>query len=353
MLFTFPLKTIVTSIVVATMAAASAQATDFKRPPASVPTVHAQSPDNSAPVIRVQSGDAVFRVNALEEQVRRLNGKVEELTFQLLQMQEDLRRMQQDNELRFQELEERRGSLEDDANKDVAKVGDSRLGKSETSGNKNLDVKPETKSLAPEADTSVLDSGTQTAVNDQTRLSSKRNEKPKTLGTLTFDSNGNVIDAGRPFSGSPNEKLPGVFSDGVDGGVEAAEFGPTPNAVFEAGKIAIQNRRYRRAEQAMRAFMKAWPKDPKEAQARFYLAQALFWQRDYLKAANTHLDTHNAFPDAPTAPENLLGLGLSLAGLNQREVACVTYSEVLKQYPEAIERLADQVEAEQAAAKCS
>ncbi|MEM1317576.1 MAG: tetratricopeptide repeat protein, partial [Pseudomonadota bacterium] len=66
-----------------------------------------------------------------------------------------------------------------------------------------------------------------------------------------------------------------------------------------------------------------------------------------------HLKAHNEFPQAPTAADNLLGLGLSLAGLNQREVACATYAEVLKQYPDARGRLGERVKDEQAAAKCS
>ncbi|MFD0917354.1 tol-pal system protein YbgF [Pseudahrensia aquimaris] len=334
-----------TTLPLVALFCAPSQATDFKRPAMPLGQVAAQPP-----VILAQSGDAVFRVNELEEQVRGLNGKVEELTFQLLQLQEELRRMQQDNELRFQELEERRGDAGSSTDKDVAQSGDDSLGKSETSAAQSTDVKPE-----EPASTQPQDTNQNIAIAPQTSDAPpvKQDEAPKTLGTLTFDDNGNVIDAGRPEHSSPGEKLPGVFSDGVDGGVEAAEFGPTPNAVFEAGTIALKNKRYKRAEQAMRAFVKAWPKDPKEGEALYTLAQALFWQRQYLEAANTHLDTHNAYPDASTAPENLLGLGLALAGLNQREVACVTYSEVLKQYPEAVNRLADRVQAEQAAAKCS
>ncbi len=46
-----------------------------------------------------------MRVQQLEEQLRQLNGRVEEMSFQLLQMQEQLRKAQEDNEFRFQELE--------------------------------------------------------------------------------------------------------------------------------------------------------------------------------------------------------------------------------------------------------
>ena len=59
-----------------------------------------------------------------------------------------------------------------------------------------------------------------------------------------------------------------------------------------------------------------------------------------------------SIPKPPTAADNLLGLGLSLAGLNQREVACATYAEVLKQYPDATRRLGERIKDEQAAARC-
>ena len=44
-------------------------------------------------------------VTGLEEQLRQMNGKIEELNFQVLQMQEQIRKQQEDNEFRFQQLE--------------------------------------------------------------------------------------------------------------------------------------------------------------------------------------------------------------------------------------------------------
>ena len=52
------------------------------------------------------------RILQLEEQLRQLNGRIEELNFQMLQMQETLRRQQEDNEFRLQQLEEeQQGSI--------------------------------------------------------------------------------------------------------------------------------------------------------------------------------------------------------------------------------------------------
>jgi TolA-binding protein len=58
--------------------------------------------NDAPPVLMAQAGDP--RVSQLEEQIRQLTGKIEELNFQILQMQEQMRKVQEDNEFRFQEL---------------------------------------------------------------------------------------------------------------------------------------------------------------------------------------------------------------------------------------------------------
>ena len=60
-------------------------------------------------VILAQSNDAV-RNQQLQEEIRQLNGRIEEMSYQLLQMQEQLRKTQEDNEFRFQELEKKKRS---------------------------------------------------------------------------------------------------------------------------------------------------------------------------------------------------------------------------------------------------
>lgn len=63
------------------------------------------NPSPPLPIIQVQAADPSVRISQLEEQVRQLTGRLEELGFQMLQMQEQMRQMQQDNEFRFNDLE--------------------------------------------------------------------------------------------------------------------------------------------------------------------------------------------------------------------------------------------------------
>lgn len=290
-------------------------------------------PGNIPSISQLAQSEDSFRVIELEEQVRQLNGKVEELNFLLLQLQEKIRQMEEETEMRLQEIEDKRSDLtvEDES---VAKLGikePERLGKPDTSG-----------AASPPDDNNTASSAVAPPV--------KQADEPRALGTLIFDDDGNVVDS--DASDQTLSGLPGIFSDGTDGGVEAAQFGSTPGEVLAAGIGDLKVRQFKRAQQALSAFLKAWPNDPDVGKAKFYLGEAYFWQKEYYRAADSHLDAHNNYPESETAPDNLLALGLALAGLNQREVACATYAEVLKQYPEAEPRLGGRVRDEQAATKC-
>ena len=308
-----------------------------------------------------QSAD--FRVDQLQEEVRRLNGRVEELSFQLLQMEERMRKMQEDNEFRFQELEDRADGEGAAGGGASGTEGSDRLEKS-SGANDAPSPRFET---GPNVDTDLVTgprpgAGTAAAtpppVPGNARAS--RGAPPKRLGTLTFDNDGNLVADAAPQGGPrlDEEPLPrpgeagSPFRTADEATDAAAEYGPTPNAVFAAAKTFYEERDFGQAEKAFRAHLAAWPKDSRGPAARYYLGQSLFWQKQYYDAASVLLDTHNAHPQARTAPDTLLALGLSLAGLDQREVACATYAEVLKRYPSAAGRLGPRVRAEQEAARC-
>ncbi len=297
-------------------------------------------PSTNSNIQLVQSSDQSFRINEMENTIRQLNGRVEELNFLLLQLQEKLRKMEQDNESRFQEIEEKQSELSDSST-EVAKVddqGDNSLGKPDPSGEINsTDGKTEIEVANKEPDLAPASN-------------SQKGSLPRALGTLTFDNQGNVVET-QP-NGPLQLNIPkGVFDD-ASTGVEAAEFGATPAEVYQAGFKSYENRNYPLSETIFKAMITAWPKDPRSGEARYYLAESLFWQKKYYQAADLHLDTHRDFPEADTAADNLLGLGLALAGLNQREVACATYAEVLQQYPDSAARLEKRVKDEQASTKC-
>jgi tol-pal system protein YbgF len=296
---------------------------------------------DDAPVLMAQSAaDNAVRNNQLQEQVRRLNGKVEELTFQLLQLQEQIRKMQEDNEFRFQELEDKRSDAGGAAKKnDTAssqKNGAPRLGKT-----------PPSEDL-PSGNSSGGNSGTD-AIKETGRI---LGAAPRSLGTLKFDADGNVIDSavGKPLDlTSPRDPALNKFNDD-GGGVEISNL--QPGILLARGRDFYDAGDYRLAERTLRSLVKTYPEGNSRAEAQYWLGRSLFSRGEFHAAATMFLDSHNAYPDAKLAPETLLQLGLSMAGLNHREIACATYAEVLKQYPGANDAVKTQVAIERKSAGC-
>jgi len=264
-------------------------------PPAAI----SQNETPQAPLVLAQSGDPVYRIGQLEEQIRGLNGRIEELGFQLLQMQEQMRQMQQDNEFRFQELE-KTGSQRGDAGPSVSQ---------------------------PDIEQS-------TAAVDQTEQGT--GAPAQDLGTIRFDGKGDLI---------------GGIIEPMDGGADTASL-TSPDDIYQAGYNHMLAGDYALAEQVFQDYVANHPDGAQASDAMFWLGEAQYSQGRYQESAKTFLDAHKQYPRADKGADTLLKLGMSLAKLDNRETACATLREVLIRYPGASAAVRAKVAEEQQLASC-
>ena len=257
----------------------------------------------------------------LEEEVRLLNGKVEELTFQILQMQEQVRKLQEDNEFRFQELEKSKqgkAAPKADAQTDTAAAPD--------------------KPADPGSIRKITTENAGTSDNvAETINGADPNLAPKDLGTVKFDANGNPI-----------------ASAAIEPGAVAAipQAGDNPAELYKASYEHILSGEYADAEAGFRQHVDNYPADPQAADARYWLGESLIGQERYRDAAEVLLKAQKEFPKSKKAPDMLLKLGVSLAALDNKDVACATFSQISKKYPKSAPALMERVSAEQAKAGC-
>ncbi|MEX0406258.1 tol-pal system protein YbgF [Aquibium sp. LZ166] len=284
-----------------------------------------RQPDEAPRVQLAQAGDP--RVVQLEEQIRQLNGKIEELNFLLLQTQDQIRKMQEDNEFRLQQLEEKQGAVRANPSQDTARDG---LGGTDT--------------LAGASEGS-------TATAQQT------GELPKTLGTITFDADGKPIggaaDAGEEdtaFAEDAGRVASGSSTDGTQ--VAALPATDSPDELYRNAYNFILSGDYATAEAGFREHIERFPNDPKAADANYWLGEALLGMQEYRQAAEVFLAANQSYPNSGKSPDMLLKLGVSLAALNQRDVACATYAEIGNRYRDLSAALKERVKAEQALAGC-
>jgi len=304
-----------------------------------LPSWMTQKSDAEAPVAQVQYAQAADpRVSKLEEQVRDLTGKIEELNFQILQMQEQMRKVQEDNEFRFEELEKNKRS-DAGGRQDRAVASTSRGSKVEASGDASS-----TASISTPAASGKTARADSTAIEPQGG-SKERGIPPRSLGTIKFDPNGNVIGETMDTPAAPNS---GNGSLVPKGGNDIASLPETdnPQELYQLAYQYILSGDYRAAETAFREHINRFPTDPMTADARFWLGESLYAQERYPEAASVFIDTQRDFPQSKRGAENMLKLGMTLSKMKDHDVACATLAQVPTRYPNAppavLERVTDE-----------
>lgn len=311
-----------------------------------------------------QASDAAFRVNQLEEQIRLLNGQVEELNFQILQMQETLRRMQEDNEYRFQDLEEKSGALGTGANRLGKLQPPERHNDAQPSGGDEIANVIDSQSATNDADATPKITADGVEIYDGSNdVAGSTGLEPGNLGSITFDADGNIIDTnvGAPIDltsrvGQAGIRQPGTQSNtqtGIPGELASLSLPDDPDQLYQLGYGYIQAGEYGQAEQAFGAFAERFPDNERLPEARFWQGESHYAQGNYEQAARIFLDTHRNYPESRLGPQTLLKLAASLAGMDQRELACATYGEVPIKYPQMTNAVRANLESGQRAARCT
>ncbi|MCZ7909336.1 tol-pal system protein YbgF [Agrobacterium leguminum] len=296
------------------------------------------------PVVRVQANEA-YRVQQLEEQIRQLNGRIEEMSFQLLQMQETIRKAQEDNEFRFQELESGnaggKGASPTAAPKKKAEASPVNPASPPTDDVATIIETP------PEGGASVSPSAPSAAPTGA--------PGETTLGSIELDSKGMPV-GGTLNQGTNNSSanLPGVSTGNSQRKTDPVNTAALTSEgdIYQAAYGHVLSGDYKLAEQGFQQYLQGYPKGTKAADASFWLGEAQYSQGKFNEAAKTFLNGHQAYGKSPKAPEMLMKLGMSLAALDNTETACATLREVPKRYPNASKTVLSKVASEQKRLSC-
>jgi tol-pal system protein YbgF len=293
------------------------------------PAPLSQQQDDPQQPIMVQSSDSEVRLQQLEDQMRQLNGRVEEMSYQLLQMQETIRKAQADNEIRFQMLEKKSGTA----------------GSAPTSGGTIKKSEADTPPAAGQSDDVAKAIETPQGA-DATRQPQGNGlgQPPSQLGSIQFDQNG------QPVGGSANTNDIGSAPPPAapDRTASLGNEGDTYKAAY--GHVLSGD--YAVAEKEFRQYIGSYPDSAHSSDANFWLGEALYSQGKYNDAATTFVNAYKKYGTSEKAPEMLLKLGMSLAALDNKDTACATLHEVTKKYPKASKPVVTKVASEEKRLAC-
>ena len=132
-------------------------------------------------------------------------------------------------------------------------------------------------------------------------------------------------------------QLPAGSQSAAAGTAGAAENLPngTPQQQYDAAFKLTREANYPEAEKAWRAFIQRYPKDPLAGNAQYWLGQTYYVRKDYANAAAVFAEGYQKYPKGGKAANNLLELGLSLGQLGRKADACHAFARLDRDFPNA------------------
>jgi tol-pal system protein YbgF len=256
------------------------------------------------------------RLSAIEDQMRQLNGRIEELGFQAKQLSDRMEKMQQDMEFRLSALERGQGGGVAPMPGIAAVPGAADSSPPGTDGGFAASPPPS----GPATGGPALGA------------------PPRPLGTV----DPNAVAAVPP---------PAAAAAGDD--IPTTVIGGTPKEQYEQSRAKILQKDYSGAASGLEAFLKAYPDDPLAGAAQYWLGESHYAQGHFDAAAAAFLTGLKKYPKSSKAPDSMLKLGMTLNEMGQKKESCATLAEIPNRYPQASLAIKQRAQKERERAGCA
>ena len=232
------------------------------------------------------------RLSTLEEELRTINGQVEQLGFAIRRLDQNNQRLQMDYDQRLTKLESNVNSLTTEAATRAAQ--------------------PVPSASAPEG----------------------------SLGGLKTQRDGRV-------TGAVNAPVAPVLPDAP------AEATMTPQEQYENAFGLLRQAKYDEAEKAFKDFIDNNPKDKLLDNAKYWHAETLYVRGRFAESSAGFADAYQQNTQGTKAPDSLLKLSMSLAALNKTPEACTALAQLKLKYPNASVTVKNRANEQRAKLKCA
>lgn len=222
------------------------------------------------------------RLSALEDELRAMNGQVEQLSYAIRRLDQNMQRMQSDYDARLAKLESAPVPAQQSA--------------------------PDARSAAP--------SGRQ-----QQGALQQNGTTEGTLGALK-QRDGQVTGA---INAPQAPSLPEVSPTDM----------MTSQELYEDAFGKLRQADYEGAEKGFQQFIDTYPKDHMIENAKYWHAESLYVRGKFSDAAMGFADAFQQNPQGGKAPDSLLKLAMSLGAMNKNPDACTALAELKAKYPNA------------------
>ncbi|MBN8828518.1 MAG: tol-pal system protein YbgF [Sphingobacteriia bacterium] len=253
------------------------------------------SKKSNASGLNTDAADLESRVMMIEEQMRDLNGKVEEVQFYNKQLSDRVDILNKDIDFRFEQIEK----------------------------GKKLASTPSSESAKDDLTTESTTSKTITATNDQEAFDKKIGEtkynKEKPLNQQLKDSEA--------------KKGKGISSEAIETG--SIESDNEKKKSYDEAINLIKKSELDKAAKVLETFIGKYGDDPLVGNAYYWYGEVFYVKKQYQEAAIQYLKGYKQFPKGKRAPDTLLKLSMSLGQLKKLKEACSTIDKLYDRFPDA------------------
>jgi tol-pal system protein YbgF len=127
----------------------------------------------------------------------------------------------------------------------------------------------------------------------------------------------------------------------------------SPQAQYDSAMELLRAGDYGGAENGLQLFLDLNPDHPLASNAAYWLAETYYVRKNFAAAAAAFARNYRTYGgDVSKAPDNLLKLGMSLQGLGETDKACLSYTELSREFPNAPAHIEQAVDRERSRSGC-
>lgn len=262
------------------------------------------------------AGNVQVKIGEYDEVIRKVNGRMDTLEYQVKQLENKLDKINRDMEIRFKILEGRQVPANLSAPSPVIPT--------------TYDAP-----VASGASKAVTGDGIQG--NDLAPIAGSNVAIEKTNTAVAAVADG----APQPLIADISEAKPAVTSQ-----PKSAE------EIYANGMEALNGGMYDEAEIAFQQILSQYPNDKLAGNAQYWVGEVYFKQGNYNKAKVAFKNGYEKYHNGNKAPDSLFKLGLTFKANKENKNACIVLSSFGAEFPKANADLAKRVKAEAAKLGC-
>jgi tol-pal system protein YbgF len=258
------------------------------------------------------------RLSAVEDQIRTLTGKTEQVDYALRRISATLDKMQTDDEMRLSKLEQTQSQM--------------------LAAQQMVATSAAQAQQAMQQQAAQQQAAQQQAAQAAAATPDEVAEINGTLGAIKMQD-GKVTGGVKSPKAPPLPKTP-------------ADYGLSPQEQYDRAFGLLRQASYDDAEKAFKGFIDKNPQDKLLDNAKYWYAETFYVRGKYSEAAVAFADAFQQNPKGTKAPDSLLKLGMALGQLDKPQDACVTLGELKTKYPNAPATVRARADQERARLKC-